>query len=155
MRVCARDGVGNDGPATVPATAAVTPPAAVPPSRAGALCARLKSAGLAKVSPSHPTLLALMGLGASDEEFLDALPQALGKSDGFAYLLAVVKARREQAAQLAASGPRGAVATQRSATQERLMAAAILTGSASRSREGARRLDGGGAIDVDARVVAG
>lgn len=119
------------------------------PTRAGQLCAQLKAAGLAKVSPSHPTLQVLMGLGATDAEFLDAVPQALGKSDGFAYLLAVVKARREQAAQLEATGARGAVAPVRSAAQERrqqeLETAAFLTGAPRAAR---------GVIDVDARVVS-
>lgn len=70
-----------------------------PKSRAGTLCRALKQAGIPGVSPSHPRLVALLAAGATDEEFLDAAPKAVGKGDGFAYVLGVVEGRRRDAAQ--------------------------------------------------------
>jgi 5-methylcytosine-specific restriction endonuclease McrA len=59
-------------------------------SSAGEICKALKSAGLAKVNPAHPTLAKLLGRGATVELFLGAVESAKDKRDPFAYLLAVV-----------------------------------------------------------------
>lgn len=65
---------------------------------AGRLCAALKAVGIARTNPGHPMLGVLLAAGATEAEFLGAVPQALGKRDPFAYLLQVVKGQREAAA---------------------------------------------------------
>ena len=59
------------------------------------------------MQPSHPLLLALIEAGAEPSEFLAAVPDAQSRSNGFAYLLAVVRGRREDAARAAQSLHRG------------------------------------------------
>lgn len=88
------EGVSEDGDGGAP-RAHATP--------AAAICKAIREAGIPKVSPSNQMLLTLLDAGATLEEFLDAAPKAVGKSDGFSYLLGVVKGKREDAA-LAANG---------------------------------------------------
>lgn len=64
----------------------------------GTICRALKSAGLQRVNPTNPDLKALIEEGATEQEFVDAAQDCLGKSNEFAYLLAVVKGRRADAA---------------------------------------------------------
>lgn len=79
------------------------PPADEPrPTKAGEICFALRRAGIASVSPAHPLLLALIEAGAQADEFIAAVPSAAGKPNGFAYLLAVVRGRREDAAKATA-----------------------------------------------------
>lgn len=82
-------------------------PAAFAPTASGTLCRALKRAGIANVSPSHPSLLALLGAGATEGEFLAFAEQALTKRDPFSYLLTVVQSQREKAADMAARLYRG------------------------------------------------
>lgn len=115
-------------------TPTVVAPAAV-------VCRALRKAGMPAVNPSHPTLLALLEAGATEAEFLDAMPKSLGKRDAFEYLLGVVKGRRQDAAELAKTVHRGAMPKDRKATQ--LETAALMTG-AKRAKE---------TIDVPSRVI--
>jgi hypothetical protein len=71
------------------------------PTPAGLCCRALKDAGIVKVNPSHPTLLALLQAGATEEEFIHAARSAIdrGKPD-FPYVLGTVTRQREQAAKL-------------------------------------------------------
>jgi hypothetical protein len=69
----------------------------------GVVCIALKSAGIAAVNPSHPTLQALVQAGATVGEFADAAKAATGKRDPFAYVLGVVEGRRAQALTVAKS----------------------------------------------------
>jgi len=65
---------------------------------AGAVCARLKSAGILDVNPLHPKLLALLGAGLSVEEIAAVGPEAKAKGKGFAWILATAEGRRRDAA---------------------------------------------------------
>lgn len=103
-----RAGAGADthaGARDGPADAEDPEPAARTP--AGEICFALRRAGIASVQPSHPLLLALIEAGAEPSEFLAAVPDAQSRSNGFAYLLAVVRGRREDAARAAQSLHRG------------------------------------------------
>jgi len=67
-------------------------------SPAGAVCKALRGIGMAQVSPSHPLLLELLAAGATSAEFVDAAESAKDKRDPFAYVLSVVRGRRDDAA---------------------------------------------------------
>lgn len=73
-------------------------PGAVEGTTAGDVCAALHRAGLARVNPAHPRLLALIESGATRDEFMGFVDRCKGKSDPFAYLLAAVEGERVAAA---------------------------------------------------------
>lgn len=76
------------------------PPSRPMPTPAGVICRLLRQAGVPKTNPGHPTLTALLAAGATEAEFLGAVPDAKNKGDPFAYVLAVVVKQRERAAAL-------------------------------------------------------
>lgn len=69
------------------------------PTPAGLVCKLLKQAGIASVSPGHQDLITLLEAGATVDEFLAVVPQALKKSNPFTWLLATLIAQRKRAAQ--------------------------------------------------------
>ncbi len=109
-----RDSTTRHAPVTVDNTCTKTPinqylkpnplasglPTSGPPTPAGAVCARLRRAGISAVNPSHPRLLTLIEAGCTEDEFADVAAEAGGK--GFAWILATVEGRRRDAA---AAGP--------------------------------------------------
>ena len=109
------------------AATTVEAPAGARASPAVEVCKALKAAGFPDVNPMHPTLLALVEAGVTAAEFLASAPQATGKRDPFAYLLATVQGRRVDAAAVAATTPRGVTVPQRvrplSAAEERVLEA--------------------------------
>lgn len=76
-------------------------------SPAAAVCMSLRRAGIASVNMGHPLLLSLLQAGATEAEFLGAVPTAQGKSKPFDYLLGVVKGQREDAAKASQGLHRG------------------------------------------------
>jgi uncharacterized protein YdaU (DUF1376 family) len=69
----------------------------------GLVCKALREAGMQSVNPTHPTLIALVGAGATIDEFLDVAVEQKARPDGkfnFAYVVNTVKGRREDAARL-------------------------------------------------------
>lgn len=78
-----------------------------PPTAAGSICRSLRAAGIANVNPGHALLAALLEAGATEAEFIGAVPGASDKHDPFAYLLGVVKGQREDAAKAAQGLHRG------------------------------------------------
>jgi uncharacterized membrane protein len=76
-------------------------PAAAP---AVAACRALIAAGVpsAEVNAANPTLIALCECGATVEEFAAAGAKAKGRSNPFAYAIAVVKGQRDDAAKVTA-----------------------------------------------------
>jgi len=64
----------------------------------GAVCARLKSAGVIDVNPQHPKLLALLAAGLTEDEIVAAGIEARSRGKGFAYTLATAEGRRRDAA---------------------------------------------------------
>ncbi|WKB53000.1 hypothetical protein [Eleftheria terrae] len=82
------------------------PPSAAPdpqPSAAGLACRAMRQAGLTDVSPSDPRLLALLAQGIAVDEFAAVAAEAKAKGKGWSWVLAVVKGRRADAAQIAAT----------------------------------------------------
>ena len=86
------------------------PPAARPPeppteghatTPAGLICRAMKAAGLAAVNPGDPRLLALIEQGATTAEFEGLAAEAAGKGKGFAWVLAVLAGRRQEASAIA------------------------------------------------------
>ena len=57
---------------------------------------------MASVNPSNPRLSALLAAGATDGEFESMVPNALGKTNPFAYLLSAVEGERKRARDTAA-----------------------------------------------------
>lgn len=90
-----------------------SPPAPPPvaPTTAGAICARIRKAGIPDANPSHPTLLALIDAGVTPDEIADAAADAKARGKGFAYTLAVVEGRRRDAAKAVDKLPSGATRT--------------------------------------------
>ena len=76
---------------------------------AGLVCKAMRSAGLTDANPSHPTLRALLDVGATEAEFVDAAASAAAKGKGFAYALATVVGRRTEAAAMSDGLHRGAL----------------------------------------------
>lgn len=63
------------------------------------LCSKaMRKAGMFEVSPDHPEFRALVDAGVSPDEFASAAAEAVGRGKGFAYALATVRGRREDAA---------------------------------------------------------
>lgn len=120
----ARDRVEKEKKETppTPSSAAPSPPltglseddppeaAGIPPTAAGAICGALRRAGVQRVNPQHPTLLALIAAGATAEELLPLAEQAKGKGEPFAYLLDVATKQRQRAAEVAPTLARGSIA---------------------------------------------
>jgi hypothetical protein len=73
------------------------------PTPQGLICRALREAGIQRVNPAHPTLLALIAAGATLDELLGHVPIALGKGDPFSYLLDVAVKTRKRAAEDAAA----------------------------------------------------
>ena len=68
---------------------------------AGLCCKAIKDQGISDCNPSHPTLIALVNAGATEEEFIQAAISAASRGKGnFPYVLGTVKRQREQAAKL-------------------------------------------------------
>jgi hypothetical protein len=74
-----------------------------PPQKTAAVCIVLKSEGIGKVNPSHPTLAALLQEGADVGHFASVARDCVARGKpNFTYVLAVVKGQMRDAAVLAA-----------------------------------------------------
>ena len=71
------------------------------PTAAGAVCRSMRQAGLAAVNPGDPRLLALIAQGITEAEFVGVAAEAVAGSKGWAWVLHVVAARRNEAAAIA------------------------------------------------------
>lgn len=69
------------------------------PTEAGKVCKALKAAGVQRVNPGDLRLKALLDAGATEDEFVGLAPQALGKGDGFAWILGTLTNQRKQVAE--------------------------------------------------------
>lgn len=79
------------------------------PTPAGAVCKAMRQAGLQQTNPGDPRLIALLAQGATEAEFVGLATEAVDKGKGWAWVLAVVQARRTEAAAIALA-PKPAVA---------------------------------------------
>lgn len=71
------------------------------PTHSGLYCKAMMSQGVQACNPHHPTLLALIDAGATEQEFAQAAKNAVDKGKAnFAYVLGTVKKQREDAAKL-------------------------------------------------------
>ncbi len=111
------------------------------PTAQGEICKAIRAAGVQNVNPSHPDLLALIQAGATHGEFKHAAFEAVKKGKAsFAYVLGVVKGRRNDAAQQAF--PTGHLPERpRSLGEERAETIAKLTGANRNERSIANERD--------------
>lgn len=70
------------------------------PTKAGTVCRAMMDAKLSAVNPGDPRLIALIDQGATVEEFTGLAAEAVSKGKGFAWVMHVLAARREEAAKL-------------------------------------------------------
>lgn len=93
-----------------PARASADPPPEAnghSPTAAGLACRAMRQAGLQDTNPGDPRLLALLGQGATLEEFAGIAAEAVQKRRGFAWVLTVLQSRRAEAAAIALAPPPG------------------------------------------------
>jgi hypothetical protein len=67
----------------------------------------MRKAGFAAVNPLDPRFVAMVDRGATPDEFAFVASEALAKGKGWAWLLATVRGRREDAARQAAMPQEG------------------------------------------------
>lgn len=73
----------------------------IQPGTAGACCKTMAANGVHGCNPHHPTLLALLEAGATEDEFSHAARSAKDKGKAnFNYVIGIVKRQREEAAKL-------------------------------------------------------
>ena len=92
----------SDGSASVAGAAgSADSTGSIAPGAPGACCHALIKQGVTGCNPHHPTLLALLQAGATEEEFVQAARNAAvrGKAS-FPYVVGTVKRQREEAAKL-------------------------------------------------------
>lgn len=78
-----------------------TIPPSIQPSIAGSCCRSMVKNGISSCNPHHPTLLALIQAGATEQEFTAAARTAKERGKGsFNYVIGMVKSQREEAAAL-------------------------------------------------------
>jgi uncharacterized protein YdaU (DUF1376 family) len=91
----------NSDPLAGMAGAGGSVPGPVPPGISGSCCKALISQGVTGCNPHHPTLLALLQAGATEEEFVQAARNAVDRGKAsFPYVIGTVKRQREEAAKL-------------------------------------------------------
>lgn len=66
----------------------------------GEIACAIKNVGIFDINQSNPTFVALVEAGATLDEFVEAANTAKEKGKGFSYAIAIVKGRREDAANL-------------------------------------------------------
>lgn len=119
--------VTRDNTATqTPDTKHQTPssPSVGSPTPAGKVCMAMRQAGLAGVNPGHPDLLALLEAGATEDEIAGATQAAVDRGKAsFAYVLAMLKRQRQEAAAMASSLHRGALPRNLTAAEQRVLQA--------------------------------
>lgn len=81
------------------------PPEPVTPTAAGIACRAMRRAGLTAANPSDPRLHALLEVGVTPDELAAIAAEAVtkGKGSAWSWVLAVAKARRDEAGQIAAT----------------------------------------------------
>lgn len=90
----------SSAPQAQAALASAEPSPDVEPTETGAICRRLRDAGIQGVNPSHPKLLALLQAGITADELcgIAVEPNAAGK--GMAWVIATAEGRRRDAAKV-------------------------------------------------------
>jgi uncharacterized protein YdaU (DUF1376 family) len=80
---------------------ACLPPDPVKTTEAGLCCKAIMNQGVQGGNPTHPTLIALIEAGATETEFANAARDAVTRGHhSFAYVVGIVKRRREEAAKM-------------------------------------------------------
>lgn len=79
----------------------VPEPSPLAPSPAGAVCKALRAIGFTATNPSDPRLIALLDAGATTAEIIAVGEEAVRGGKGWAWVLTVVQARRNDAAAIA------------------------------------------------------
>lgn len=114
-----------------------------PPSVLGEVCRAIKGAGVTNINTQHPKLLAIVEAGGTADEFREASVEAVkrGKAS-FAYVLAMVANRREEAASMALlRGSMPERPRRKTLREERAETIATLTGASTDERTTATERD--------------
>jgi uncharacterized protein YdaU (DUF1376 family) len=85
----------------------------------GAVAGAIRRAGLASIDPGYPAFRALVDAGATQDEFIAYVPEALTKSKPAQWLIAAVQGERERAAGMAARLHRGPMPNKQEAIEQR------------------------------------
>lgn len=148
------DGPSSTSPSSSPPSGnvGVNPPVVVTPY--GVIAKALRQAGI-EASPGTLRFRTLVDAGATAEEFLSLVPDALDKDKPFAYLLGAVEGERKRAANTAQQLHRGpmpqAPPPRQSATDRQIATMNALTG---KDRDHDRqRAPAADTIDIAVRVV--
>ena len=100
-----------------------TPDQALPGLAYAHIAGRIRQAGMAALDPGYPSFRALVDAGATVEEFLGFVPEALQKDQPFRWLIGAVSGERKRAARLATSLHRGPMPNRQEAIEQRNQAA--------------------------------
>ena len=73
-----------------------------PPTAAGLVCRAMRQAGLRAVNPGDPRLLVLLQRGITEAELVGVATEAVAGGKGWAWVLKVIQARRDDAAAMVA-----------------------------------------------------
>jgi hypothetical protein len=122
---------------------------------AGQVCKALRQAGMASTNPSDPRLQALIDAGATLAEIVGVGQEAVNGGKGWAWMLTVVQARRNDAARIAGATHRGAL-PQRPPTQSELNALAqgFATGAYGPATFDPEPQTAPEIVDVESRLIA-
>lgn len=82
------------------ALASADPSPEVEPTETGAICRRLRDAGIQGVNPSHPKLLALLQAGITADELCGVAEEPKSRGKGMAWVIATAEGRRRDAAKV-------------------------------------------------------
>jgi hypothetical protein len=77
----------------------------------------MRQAGLQSTNPGDPRLLALLDQGATEAEFTGIAAEAVAGGKGWAWALAVVQARRSDAARIALASATSSASAARSVSE--------------------------------------
>lgn len=95
------------------------PDAALPGLAYASIAGRIRQAGMAALDPGYPAFRALVDAGATADEFIGFVADALGKDQPFKWLVGAVSGERKRAAQLAGQLHRGAMPNKQQALEQR------------------------------------
>lgn len=83
------------------------------------IAGQIRRAGLAALDPGYPAFRALVDAGATADEFIGFVKEALGKDQPFKWLIGAVAGERKRAAQLAGQLHRGPMPNKQQALEQR------------------------------------
>lgn len=95
------------------------PVVALPGLHYARIAGRIRQAGIAALDPGYPAFRALVDAGATADEFIGFVAEALGKDQPFKWLIGAVAGERKRAAALAGQLHRGSMPNKQQALEQR------------------------------------